>query len=250
MQRGERTAAGCIFISENSRKTETKAEQDKKRRQVETTMGAEMAKKVADMTLEELWELFPIVLRPYAAQYLEWYAAEAAKLSGLLGGSIVRISHIGSTAVEGLAGKPTVDILLEVGAGADLDAIARMLQQVGWGLMAEQTQPYEAKSLAKGYTEQGFAEKVYHLHLRRSGDWPELYFRDYLRAYRDVALVYEALKYSLGEAYRHDRDAYTAGKTDFVTRYSRLARDCWPDKYKPLNASSGGKSESGGFGCE
>lgn len=201
-----------------------------------------MAKKVADMTLEELWELFPIALKPYTAQYLDWYAEQAAEISGLLGGIIVRISHIGSTAVDGLAGKPTVDILVEVDIDAEMDAIAGTLQEGGWALMAEQTQPYEGKSFAKGYTEQGFAEKVYHLHLRRSGDWPELYFRDYLRAHRDVAMIYELLKHSLGEAYRHDRDAYTAGKTEFVRKYSRRARDSWPDKYKPVNASNDDKS--------
>jgi len=35
-------------------------------------------------------------------------------------------------------------------------------------------------TLNKGYTKDGFADKVYHVHLRYTGDNDELYFRDYL----------------------------------------------------------------------
>ena len=35
-------------------------------------------------------------------------------------------------------------------------------------------------SFNKGYTENGFAERTFHLHLRYAGDNNELYFRDYL----------------------------------------------------------------------
>lgn len=46
----------------------------------------------------------------------------------------------------------------------------------------------------KGYTQTGFAQKVYHLHVRHKGDWPELYFRDYPVQNADVAAEYAALK--------------------------------------------------------
>jgi len=32
----------------------------------------------------------------------------------------------------------------------------------------------------KGYTSEGFQGQEYHVHVRYSGDWDELYFRDYL----------------------------------------------------------------------
>lgn len=34
-------------------------------------------------------------------------------------------------------------------------------------------------SLNKGYTEQGFADRVFHIHLRYEGDTDEIIFRDY-----------------------------------------------------------------------
>lgn len=80
-------------------------------------------------------------------------------------------------------------------------------------------------SFNKGYTEQGFAERVFHLHLRRAGDNDELYFRDYLNARPQIAREYEKLKLGLWEQFEHDRDRYTEGKTVFVKKYTRYAKE-------------------------
>ena len=64
----------------------------------------------------------------------------------------------------------------------------------------------------KGYTDKGFAEKVFHLHLRYFGDNDELYFRDYMNSYPIFAHKYEILKCSLWKKYQHNRDAYTEAK--------------------------------------
>ena len=60
----------------------------------------------------------------------------------------------------------------------------------------------------KGYTEKGFAEKVYHLHIRLPCDHDELYFLSYLQAHPAVAKEYETLKLHLWKRYPHDRDGY------------------------------------------
>ena len=78
--------------------------------------------------------------------------------------------------------------------------------------------------LNKGYTENGFAERVFHIHLRLKGDVDEIYFKDYLNAHPDVAEEYEKLKLSLWKKYEHNRDAYTDAKTEFVKKYTRLAK--------------------------
>lgn len=71
-------------------------------------------------------------------------------------------------------------------------------------------------SFNRGYTEKGFAEKVYHLHLRYEGDNDELYFRDYLINHHDVVKEYEKLKLDLWKKYEHNRDGYTKAKAEFV----------------------------------
>ena len=80
-------------------------------------------------------------------------------------------------------------------------------------------------SLNKGYTPNGFAKKVFHLHLRLEDDADEIYFRDYLNSHPDVAKEYEELKLQLWKEYEHNRDAYTNAKTQFVKKYTNLAKN-------------------------
>ena len=86
-------------------------------------------------------------------------------------------------------------------------------------------------SFNKGYTEAGFAKKVFHLHLRYQGDHDELYFRDYLREHPEVAKDYEGLKLALWKAYEHNRDAYTDAKTDFIRKYTQQAKKDYKESY-------------------
>ena len=76
----------------------------------------------------------------------------------------------------------------------------------------------------KGYTEDGFAPRVFHLHLRVNGDCDELFFRDYLNRHSDVAKEYEKLKLSLWKKYEHDRDGYTGAKGDFIRKWTETAK--------------------------
>jgi GrpB-like predicted nucleotidyltransferase (UPF0157 family) len=86
-------------------------------------------------------------------------------------------------------------------------------------------------SLNKGYTENGFAEKVFHLHLRYVGDNHELYFRDFLNENPVTAKEYEKLKLCLWKRYEHDRDGYTEAKTAFVLAYTKKAKEKYGNRY-------------------
>lgn len=86
-------------------------------------------------------------------------------------------------------------------------------------------------SFNKGYTEDGFAERVFHLHLRYSGDNDELYFRDYLTEHPDAAREYEALKLTLWKEYEHDRDGYTNAKAVLVQQLAEQARRLYGKRY-------------------
>ena len=194
--------------------------------------GEEIGKTVTqltDLTLHELWELFPISLAEHNPAWSEWYADEAAEVLRILPPEqVIRISHIGSTAVPGIRAKNIVDMLLEVPDARSLESAARALAAHGWTRMSESDCRI---SLNKGYTPVGFAERVYHLHLRVAGDNDELYFRDYLIEHPAVAKRYEELKSSLAGPYRNDRDGYTAAKSDFIARYTKAARESFPDRY-------------------
>lgn len=185
-----------------------------------------MGKKLGEMTLEELWELFPIILTEHQDCWKDWYQAEEALLRELLGVE-ARIHHIGSTAIEGIWAKPIVDILIETPDQAALDGAKGTLKSAGYILMADSG---TRADFNKGYTEDGFAERVFHLHLRLMGDHDELYFRDYLNAHPETAKEYEALKLSLWKPYEHDRDGYTRRKTEFVAEHTARAKACLQEK--------------------
>ena len=133
-----------------------------------------MGKPLSDMTLEELWELFPIVLTEHKDIWHKWYAEERRRLASFLPSAIVRISHIGSTAINEIWAKPIIDILVELPASFPMESMKDILVQNGYICMSENR---DRKSFNRGYTKEGFAEKVFHLHLRFEGDNDETLFQ-------------------------------------------------------------------------
>jgi len=134
-----------------------------------------MIRKLSEMTLEELWQLFPIVLKEYNPEYASWYKEEKVDLINVVGeNNIRRISHIGSTAVPNLLAKPTVDILMEISADCDMIDLKEKIATSGFICMSECYEPELAIAFNKGYTEAGFADRVFHLHVRYLGDPNEL----------------------------------------------------------------------------
>jgi GrpB-like predicted nucleotidyltransferase (UPF0157 family) len=76
----------------------------------------------------------PIELRDYDPSWPERYAEHAARLRAALGDRLVRVEHVGSTSVPGLAAKPIVDIVLEVPDSADEPAYVGDLEAAGYVL--------------------------------------------------------------------------------------------------------------------
>ncbi len=186
-----------------------------------------MGKKLSEMSLEELWLLFPIFLEEHKDCWEEWYVEEEKRLKRVLTNN-ERISHIGSTAIPSIWAKPIVDILVEIPKGTDLLDYKAEIINCGYICMS---QSENRLSFNKGYTENGFSEKVFHLHLRYAGDNDELYFRDYLIEFPDIAKEYEKLKLSLWKEYEHNRDAYTNAKTEFVRKYTEKAKAFYGNRY-------------------
>ena len=188
-----------------------------------------MSKELSEMTLEELWELYPIFLVAPREKWKDDYREIESELRELLpGNDVARISHIGSTAIAGIWAKNIVDVLVEIPMSAKIENAAEIMRRNGYIIMSADKSRI---SLNKGYTKEGFADQVYHIHLRYFGDNDELYFRDYLNEHGDVAAEYEALKLDLWKKYEHDRDAYTDAKTDFIRYWTEKARKKYGNRY-------------------
>ena len=184
-------------------------------------------KTLSEMTLEELWQLFPIVLVEHQACWQTWYSEEETLLKTAIP-NLSRISHIGSTAIPAIRAKPIIDILVEIPMDSNLLPCKDSILATGYICMSQSA---NRMSFNKGYTENGFAERVFHLHLRHAGDNDELYFRDYLIEFPDIAKAYETLKLSLWKNHEHDRDAYTNAKTEFVKKHTEQAKLLYGNRY-------------------
>ena len=188
-----------------------------------------MKNKLEEMTQEELWQLLPIFLVEHRAEWADWYQEESQSLlCQLPDGLVKRISHVGSTAIPSIWAKNIVDILLEVASKEDLAATCKLLTNHGWRIMFQDD---DQCSLNKGYTEDGFADRVFHLHLRLIGDHDELYFRDYLLDHPEIAKDYDKMKLGLWKQFEHDRKSYTDAKTDFIQRYTQIAKKDYVGRY-------------------
>lgn len=165
----------------------------------------------------------------YNPAWPELYLQKATRLKPLLGENLVALHHIGSTAVPGLAAKPTIDILAVVRSHTRLDACNPALEGLGYQPKGEYGIP------GRRYFRMLDGEvHLFHIHAFEQGHSEigrHLNFRDYLRAHPNDAGAYEELKRSLADRYRHDLKGYTEGKTDFIGELDWRAAD-WQTRHQ------------------
>jgi len=135
----------------------------------------------------------------------------------------LRVDHIGSTAVPGLDAKPVIDIQISVQSLEPVDLYRIPLEELGYRFRLANPER------TKRYFREPPGQRRTHIHVRRAGSWAEqfaLLFRDYLRAHREEAARYAAIKYRLAEEFSTDRRAYTEAKASYVWEIMRKA-DGW-----------------------
>ncbi len=154
-----------------------------------------------------------VALADYDVAWTERFASEAKQIQEALGDLAFRIEHVGSTAVPGLAAKPTVDIAVGVGS-IDLpdDAVERMKMR-GFEDAGEDSRPEERRFRKGPWVPR---EVIVHVVEWGGPMWQSyLRFRDALRADQTLAEEYEELKRKLlderGEWYSgEDKEALVA----------------------------------------
>lgn len=155
----------------------------------------------------------PIVVVPYDPEWPRRFTELGRRLRAALGDAALRIDHIGSTAVTGLDAKPIIDIQISVASFEPLDVYRLPLERAGFVFRVDNG------DLTKRYFRERPGERRTHIHVRRTGSWPEqmsLLFRDYLRAHPADAAQYAELKRALADTHRESRVDYTEAKTPFI----------------------------------
>jgi GrpB-like predicted nucleotidyltransferase (UPF0157 family) len=137
-----------------------------------------------------------IEIADYDPTWPRLYEREAARIRSILSDRVVRIDHVGSTSVYGLAAKPIIDIVLELPDSSDEPAYVPDMEAGGYVLRVREADWFEHR-LFKG------PDVNIHLHTFSAGCAEVdrmLVFRNWLRA--DAA----------------DRELYTRTKRELAAR--------------------------------
>jgi GrpB-like predicted nucleotidyltransferase (UPF0157 family) len=165
----------------------------------------------------------PITVVSYDPAWPELFRQLGAQLREVLGGLALRIDHIGSTAVPGLAAKPIVDIQVSVERLEPVEPFRSPLEAAGFVYRAANPER------TKRYFRERPGQRRTHVHVRRAGSFSEqfaLLFRDFLRADPAAARDYGQHKVVLAARFTHDRHGYLEAKTPIIWDVLRRA-DQW-----------------------
>ena len=144
-------------------------------------------------------------------------------LRAALGAVALRIDHIGSTAVPGLAAKPVIDVQISVAAFKPIEAFKDPLEQLGYVYRADNPER------TKRYFREAPGSRRTHLHVRRAGTFSQqipLLLRDYLRTHAQAAAEFATVKRRLAGQFPFDGAGYTDAKAPYVWEIIRRA-DEW-----------------------
>jgi GrpB-like predicted nucleotidyltransferase (UPF0157 family) len=160
----------------------------------------------------------------YDPRWPDLYQVEARRIADALGDVLVRIEHVGSTSVPGLAAKPRIDIMPGVASEDDLDRTIEPMTALGFDYLDQWEDEMPYRRLFS--REAGDGQLACNIHAVAIGSefWERhLLFRDYLRTHPDVAADYARLKRELAPNFSYTPD-YAEAKTEFIREVERLAR--------------------------
>ena len=179
---------------------------------------------------------------PYNSEWPVLFEKEKKALLDLDIPTILGIHHIGSTAVEDLAAKPIIDILLEVDCLESLDQSQKKIEELGYGSLGE------FGIVGRRYYRKGKNIRSHQIHAFLASDphsSRHIAFRDYLIENEAIKKAYESLKLEVASQCENDIDRYCDGKNDFIQMHERLAIEWKKQTSEPGVAhNSGGRAPS------
>jgi GrpB-like predicted nucleotidyltransferase (UPF0157 family) len=151
----------------------------------------------------------PVVIADYEESWPVRFEEQRARVMRALGRVALRIDHIGSTSVPGLAAKPIIDVQVSVHDVDEEPLYVAPLEAAGYRLRVREP----------GHRLLRTPGRDVHVHVWPSGSGDErrhLLFRDWLRRNRQDRDAYEALKRKLAPEDWEDRQHYAEAKGPLV----------------------------------
>ncbi|WP_019135330.1 GrpB family protein [Cellulomonas massiliensis] len=162
-------------------------------------------------------EAIEVALHPYDDRWPSVYEEHRRRIAAALGDADVRIEHIGSTSVPGLAAKPIVDVVVGVDDVTAEEDYLQPLLDAGYVLRVREP----------GHRLVRTPSRDAHVHVYQRDD-PAideyLLLRDHLRSDPQDRALYEGTKRALLERQWSDMNDYADAKTDVIVAIKARAR--------------------------
>jgi len=159
-------------------------------------------------------------LQPYTVIWKWMFFTEKIRLKVALGGIVVDIQHVGSTAISDMVAKPIIDVCLAISDYRAAMLCVHRIEGLGYIYKGEND------SLQQHYFVKGNPTS-YSLYMVQIGNEileNGVYFRDYLIQHPEVANNYVSLKRKLARQFVTDRKEYQKAKHSFVKQVIEMAR--------------------------
>ena len=165
---------------------------------------------------------FELIL--YQKEWVDHFNQEADLLRSALGDLALRIEHIGSTSIPGMAAKAIIDIMVAVPQLIWSSDLIKNLDGVGYTY-----KPFDTVTDRMYFSKESQPEiRTHHLNLAIEGSdqWNnQIFFRDQLRKEKLLAAEYMQVKRDFADYYNKTNHVDVEWKSEFVAKVLKIARD-------------------------
>ncbi len=162
---------------------------------------------------------------PYNIDWQKQFADESQKIQAIFGD--VSIEHIGSTSVNGMFGKPCIDLLIILDNLDSIEKYTSQMETIGYSYAGDLVTD-DAVLFRKMKDDSVLANAHFfpagHVHVKEM-----LGMRDYLRSHPGEVLAYSNLKKFLYEKYPNDYASYRKEKDIFMAQL--IKRQSYSDNH-------------------
>jgi len=175
---------------------------------------------------------------PHDPSWKEKFKKEAAKIKQACGDKILTIEHGGSTAIEGLAAKPVIDIYVGVNKLEDADLMVQDMKELYYQYVTkfEDVMPFR-----RFFTKDLNNERAFHVHTVEASHTfrrDDLLFKDYIKENVNAKKEYEELKLNLAKQEWETGLDYNEAKTEFITKIKLAALNFFSKKAELAEAEA------------
>ena len=127
----------------------------------------------------------------YDSNWQKAFETEKILLTKAICVNAIKVEHIGSTSVLGLAAKPVIDILVEVSSFKELDAANTKLEALGYKVKGENG------ISGRRYFQKGGNQRSHQVRAFQTNDTNlvrHIAFKEYLIAHPEIAMEYSFVK--------------------------------------------------------